>query len=157
MLKGTFFAALIGVTILALPAWAEEKNVLKVEGTVTAKNFTGLGAFLSNSVDGVVGLDLRLEPVEGSTPNSLVVTREPDLTLAYLVGGDTQISIREGVNFQNGANVVDGFFVVKDAGFNQGISALFLEKAEDATVLLSGATIKTLDIDRLDPAIRKQD
>ncbi|KQT44387.1 hypothetical protein ASG43_13610 [Aureimonas sp. Leaf454] len=157
MRRRTLLAALLGAALLAPSARAEEKSVLKVEGTVTAKTFAGLDAFLSNSLDTVVGLKLRLEPAEGSSPGSLVVRREGDLLLAYLVGGESQISAREGVGFQNGAEVIDGFFVVKDAGFNQGIASLFLEKAEDAAVLLSGAPVTILDIERLDPAIRKQD
>jgi hypothetical protein len=157
MRRRTLVAALVGACLLVASAGAKETGVLKVEGVVTAKNFPGLAAFLSNSLDGVVGLSLRLDPAEGTDPGSLVVTQDGDLLIAYQAGGDVQISAREGLSLEKHSHFLSGFFVVKNAGFNQGISALFLDKTGEDSSPPSGAAVKVLDIDRLDPAIHRQD
>lgn len=162
--RRTFLLSLGFATLLSFGARAQQDTVLKVDGTVTAANFAGLATFIENSTDRVVGLDVKFPAVEEADAGGLVASAGSDgLFIAYLSdnstgGGDNrQISVREGVVLRDGAHVVSGFFRVEYAGMNQGITALYLERTDEASVLSQNAAVKDLDIDALDPSIRKQD
>lgn len=136
----------------AFPSEAKSK-VFRVNGAVTPKNFKGLEAFLLNSMDTVIGLRIRFEASEDPVSASL----SDGKFVAYLSGEDAQSEIvaNKGFVSQHGGYDFDGFFVVKSGGMHQGIISLFLDAAADATVLLSGAKIIDVDINRLRADIRK--
>ncbi len=148
---------LVAALVLALapPASARQDQILRVEGALTAQTYPGLEAFLSNSIDTIVGLDIRAD----AGGAGLSVSTEGDRFVAYRLGpgSETEIVADDGFGFQHGSVTLEGFFSVKYGGMNQGIVSLFLERQPDASVRLSDTPVKTLRIERLDPKIRKQD
>ncbi|KQT71570.1 hypothetical protein ASG54_18910 [Aureimonas sp. Leaf460] len=132
-------------------------QVLRVEGVLDAQTYRGFEAFLFNSMDRVVGLDIRVEIAEDTGPGSIEAGVSPDgKFVAYLVDGkDSEIVAQEGFVRSRGSVIFDGYFVVKSGGLHQGIESLFLDKIEEASVLLSKQPIKTIEIARLNPKIRK--
>ncbi|WP_279479009.1 hypothetical protein [Aureimonas sp. SK2] len=153
--RRAFLLAAAALACLASPASATQDRILRVEGALGAKTYPGLEALLSNSVDTIVGLDIRADQAE----KGISVSTEGDRFIAYLTGqgSDTQIVADGGFGFRQGAVTLEGFFSVKYAGMNQGIVTLFLERQPDASVRLSAAPVKSIPIDRLDSRIRKQD
>ncbi|GGD32784.1 hypothetical protein GCM10011335_39700 [Aureimonas glaciei] len=147
------------LTMVGAPVQAELPSVLRVSGDVTAESYKGLETFLLNSMDTVVGLKISFPQSESVETGDLNASADDGKFVAYLSGPDseTEIVANEGFSFQHGSHIFDGFFVVKSGGMNQGIISLFLEPADEASVLLSGAPVKDISIDRLDPTIRKQD
>ncbi|WP_102960931.1 hypothetical protein [Mangrovicella endophytica] len=157
MIRRSLLAAAILAAGFGGPAFAEQSEVLRASGAVTAKTYPGFAQFVENAADTVVGLKITVAAGDG-----LVAERGGDgLFVAYLEGssrtGGTQISARDGVVFQNGAYVLNGFFVPKYAGMGQGITAYVLEKQDDASILLSKTPVKDVDVDKLDPAVKKAD
>ncbi|WP_312796770.1 hypothetical protein [Tianweitania sp.] len=135
---------------------AKPAEILRVNGDVSAANYGGLESFLFNSVDKLIGLKIRFEANPDAEPGTVSASQDGDLFIAYLRKDEpeSQISAKAGVNFQNGGYVLDGFFTVKDAGMNQGITALFLEKSDSGAVLAANPAIKDIEIGRLKAEIR---
>ncbi|SKA05149.1 hypothetical protein [Consotaella salsifontis] len=149
------FLGSLAASCISSVALAQQQRVLRVNGEVTGRNYLGLEAFLFNSIDTVIGLKLRFHQNEDAGKGDVSASVDDGLFVAYLVGGgESEVTARQGFAEDRIYYAFDGFFVVKDAGMHQGITSLFLEKAEAASVLLSGRKVKDIDIDRLNPAIR---
>lgn len=153
-LLGTVLLTAVGMPALAAPA-----PILRVGGAVTAANYTGLEAFLFNSLDTVVGLKVAFPQGDTQEAGGLDAGESEGRFVAHLAGpgGESEIVADKGFSFQHGSYVFDGFFVVKSGGMNQGIISLYLDRADESAVLLSGVPITDIRIDRLDPTLRKQD
>ena len=154
--------ALLGtmlLTTVGTPALAARPPILRVNGEVTAETYKGLEAFLFNSLDTIVGLKVSFPQDSSTDAGALSVSAEEGKFVAYVGGPDSESEMvaNEGFSFQHGSYIFDGFFVVKSGGMHQGIVSLFLDKTEEAAVLLSGVRVKDIWIGRLDPTIRKQD
>lgn len=141
------FALFVGPALAAKP-----KEIVRVSGTVTPRNYKGLETFLLNSIDKLIGLKLRFDANEDAGRNEVAAYVEDGLFLAYLreEESESQITAKDSVaSFQHGGYVLDGFFVVKYGGMNQGIQALVLEPSDEGAVLASGVRVKDIDIGRL--------
>ena len=148
--------AAIGIAF-PIAARAEQVQVLRVNGVLNARTYRGFEAFLFNSLDTVVGLKISVDIAEGSADGTVSAGVSSDgQFVAYLVGGkDSEIVGQAGFTQSRGSVLFDGFFIVKSGGMHQGIESLFLEKADDASVLLSSRPVKDIEIARLDPKIRR--
>lgn len=132
--------------------------IYRVNGTVTDGNYPALEAFLSESTDAIVGLKLFFESEDGNRDGQVQAYQDGDMFVAYRAGPDmeTEIVAMRGVGLRHGFHVFDGFYLVKYGGLNQGITSLSLQQVDEAQVLLSGAEVKDIEIEKLDPASVKR-
>ena len=148
---------LVAALVLALapPASARQDQILRVEGALTAQTYPGLDVFLSNSIDTIVGLDIRAD----AGGAGLSVSTEGDRFVAYRPGpgSETEIVADGGFGFQRGAVTLEGFCGWTSGGMHPGTGALCRARPPAARGRLSATPVKTLRIERLDPKIRKQD
>jgi hypothetical protein len=153
-LLGTLLLTTVGTSVRAAQA-----SILRVNGEVTAKSYKGLEVFLMNSLDTLVGLKVSFPQSDSSEPGALTASADGGKFIGFVAGpgSETEMVADAGFAFQHGSFVFDGFFVVKSGGMHQGIVSLYLDKADESAVLLSGTPVKDISIDRLDPTIRKQD
>ncbi len=144
---------LLALVLLAVPtlAQAQQKEVVRISGEVTAQNYRAFAGFLLDATDRVVGLKVAFPGNEAHATGKMTAMKDGDLFIAYVAGpdSDSQIAAKEGYSFQHGAYVFDGYFVVKYGGMNQGIVGIYLDKADEALVTLSGRPIEDVDIGSL--------
>lgn len=147
----TILASLSLLGMLIAPVQAASVTITRVNGGVTDANFKGLDAFLSNSVDAVIGLKLSFPAEDQNRDGTVQAYKDGDLFISYLAGPETetQVSAESGYDFRHGEYVFDGFYLVKYGGIFQGITALALQPVDEAQVILSGAKINDIEIDSL--------
>ncbi len=148
----------IGFAMMCGPALTAQKTIYRVNGTVTRRNFGGLESFLFNSLDTVIGLKIEFDANDTHQSGAILASAENSQFVAYRAGSgqESEIVAVEGFSFQHGSYVFDGFFVVKSGGMHQGVVSLFLDRTDEASVLLSRAAIKDIEVNRLKASIRKQ-
>lgn len=148
----TLLASLCLLTVLIAPARAADITITRVNGEVSASNFNGLVAFLSNAVDAIVGLKVSFPAEDANRDGTVQAFEDGGLFISYQAEPEieAQISAEDGFDFRHGAFVFDGFYLVKYGGMHQGISALMLQSVDEAQILLSGAKVKDTEIDALD-------
>lgn len=147
--RRAFLAALVLATGTGTAAAA--RQILRVQGQVTPKNYKGLETFLFNSLDSVVGLKIAFAANPDSSDGEIATSMDDDQFSAYLRESEpeSEIVADKNVSLLHGDYVIDGFFVVKSGGLHQGITSLYLDKTDEGTILVSGAKIKDIDINRL--------
>lgn len=156
-MAGLSWISLATVTLvagLAVVPCAAEGTIQRVSGTVSEDNVAGLEIFLSNAIDGVIGLKLLVEAEDGNRDGEVQAYVDGDLLIIYRAGPDTETEIAASGGYQPGKGgfVFDGFYLVKYGGLDQGIMSLALSSVDAAQVVLSGAVIEELGIDHLDPS-----
>lgn len=114
--------------------------VLRLTGTATAANVPELVDAAADTVDGCLGMRIAFEPtppggreysVSGYTFDDQVVIFRAD----EFAG--TELVINGNIEWQHGAYVVDGFFLVKPSGMHQGVASFGLMTVDEAAVRLS--------------------
>ncbi|SHM92323.1 hypothetical protein [Roseibium suaedae] len=137
---------------------AADISLIRISGAVTVDNYPKLEAYLNAASDTIVGLKIMLDAQDQYADGVLMAYEDGGAFLTYVPGPDmeTEFSVNGGYSLQHGAYVLDGFYLVKDAGFNQGISAVALEQVPESQVILSGAKVQDVEVDALDPSMAKR-
>lgn len=124
-------------------------RIPKLTGNVVEANaFATFGA-IAEREDSIIGLKLWVDPsaVDAPEPQIYIVappTAEGNaFTLFARDAADETSGIElvlpqaEDVMWMHGSHVIDGFFLVKSGGMNQGILSYALKPVDEAAVLLS--------------------
>jgi hypothetical protein len=127
---------------------ASPRLVPLITGTATADNVEELMSAAGGACDSFIGVKVRFDPapadddlqysVSGDTEDDyLIVFRSGDPT-------STELVINGAFRWEQGAYVVDGFFLVKSGGMHQGVVSLGLQPVEEA-ILQSSPKIAILE------------
>jgi hypothetical protein len=119
----------------------------RVSGTVTYDNYPGLEAFLLESIDLDVGLNVSFVANSTDTHGTVSAGDGNAQFTAYRHGGQdhARIVAEDGYVLKNGSYVLDGFYHVADGGLNAGIPTILLSVTQPP----DGATIDDVAIDSL--------
>ena len=138
-----FISLAAAAYIWPVSARAADQVVIRYVGDLTPETFAALAARLEATEDEVIGLTISVA-ADGDA-----VGTEADEEGLSVFAGDYNLHFSENFGLIHGVYQIEVFFTVRYAGVYQGITALQLDSVDKGTVLLSGRTIKDIDLSTL--------
>ncbi len=153
----TFSLALIPMAAAVVPpdaiAATPKRTVPRLVGAVTAGNADRYTTFISDRLDQVVALRLRVTP--GTVPDfkasNYLAEVSGDLFMVFkrssATDGGIEVVLPKGeARLVGGAYVIDGFFVVRSGGMHQGTLSYGLERIDARIATAGGAAVKDVPV-----------
>lgn len=148
-----FFAAAAIIAMIASPVSStpnkrvapSERNIVTYTGEVNAGSAERFNNLISENVDKVIGLQVLVDPSSSTDFDNhgyLANVLDGQMVISKtdpVQGGGTEVVTNAPVQWMMGGLSIDGFFVVKPGGLNQGIASFGLQPVDEAAVRLNPA------------------
>jgi hypothetical protein len=110
------------------------EQVTRLSGEVDAAHAEAFLSKVADHVDGIVGVQVWIEPSEGSDATYQVGQDDDRL----VISNETYelLAPQSAWRWEHGRYVIDGFFLVKSGGVHQGVSSVALEAVSESAVRL---------------------
>lgn len=135
------FASVLAFALIG-PAQAAEGRIPQLSGTLTESTYPEFERFVGDHVNKVVGLKIAVErsnsddaPLQAFVDDGALV--DNGALVIYLKPtpdepSESEIVVDKNFSYRNGAYHLDGLFIVKNEGTNQGVVSYSLRKAKEA-------------------------
>lgn len=128
--------ALVADTSTSPPVAAapQAEQMIRLSGEVDPAHAEAFLSKVADHVDGIVGVQVWIEPSEGGDTTYQVGQDDERLVISNQT---YELLAPKGAwRWEHGRYVVDGFFLVKSGGVHQGVSSLGLEAVSESAVRL---------------------
>ncbi|MEJ2818507.1 DUF2939 domain-containing protein [Caulobacter sp. CCG-8] len=110
------------------------EQMTRLSGEVDAAHAEAFLSKVADHLDGIVGVQVWIEPSEG--PEATYQVGQDDDRLVISNETYELLAPKGAWRWEHGRYVVDGFFLVKNGGVHQGVSSLGLEAVSESAVRL---------------------